>query len=73
MIDLERGDLTNVADEPARGLYYLGSPSWSSDGLRLIFDASPGAIFHLSRIQMITPDGQRDVGRRLLPELLSGR
>ena len=67
MIDLERGDLTNVADEPARGLYYLGSPSWSSDGLRLIFDASPGAIFHLSRIQMITPDGQRDVGAGCCP------
>jgi hypothetical protein len=28
LLDIERGDVTQVADEPVRGLYYCGSPSW---------------------------------------------
>jgi Tol biopolymer transport system component len=69
LLDIERGEVTKVADEPVRGLYYCSSPSWSRDGRRLVFDASPGAVFDRTHIVMIGPEGQRDLGVGACPSL----
>ncbi len=42
MVDLVAGGTTLVADEPLPGLTWCGSPDWSHDGTRIVFDASPG-------------------------------
>jgi WD40 repeat protein len=47
------GDMTLVAEEPALGLVRCGSPAWSHDGRRILFDATPEAQFRLSRLQSI--------------------
>ncbi len=39
MVDVENGDATLVADQPDPGLNRCGSPEWSHDGKRIIFDA----------------------------------
>jgi RNA polymerase sigma factor (sigma-70 family) len=47
------GEVTLITDEPNRGLTYCGSPSWSADGRRILFDATPGQTWNRTRIQMI--------------------
>jgi Tol biopolymer transport system component len=69
LLDIERGDVTQVADEPIRGLYYCSSPSWSKEGRRLVFDASLGAIFNRTQIEMITTLGRKDLGPGACPSL----
>jgi hypothetical protein len=61
MIEVATGEVTLVADEPAPGLVRCGSPAWSHDGRRILFDATPGSQFRLSRLQSIDP-GQERVG-----------
>ena len=53
MMDLADGDVTLIADQPAPGLTYCGSPAWSHDGRRILFDASPGPDFSLTRLHSI--------------------
>jgi Tol biopolymer transport system component len=39
MIDVEKGEASLIADQPDPGLNRCGSPEWSHDGKRIIFDA----------------------------------
>jgi Tol biopolymer transport system component len=39
MIDVSTGEVTLVADEPDPGTNFCGSPAWSYDGKRVLFDA----------------------------------
>ncbi len=59
-LDVETGEATLVADETVRGLNACGSPTWSHDGRRILFDAfpSPGSfrLAHLKSIAL-TPTG----------------
>src|ERR1700677_398006 len=55
MMDLASGAVTLIADQPAPGLTYCGSPVWSHDGRRILFDASPGSDFSRTRLQSIEP------------------
>ena len=41
MIDLENGNVTLIADQPDPGFVRCGSPEWSHDGKRIIFDTMP--------------------------------
>jgi len=43
MIDVVRGETTLIASEPEKGFDRCGSPSWSNDGRRIVYDAMPGA------------------------------
>jgi dipeptidyl aminopeptidase/acylaminoacyl peptidase len=71
MMDLNTGQTTLIADEPEPGLDCCGSPKWSHDGRRIIFDATPGTQFQLSHIKAIeVRDGVptvRDLGRGNCP------
>ncbi|WP_422924763.1 TolB family protein [Singulisphaera sp. PoT] len=54
LLDAETGDATLIVDEPDEGLVYGGSPEWSQDGTRLLFDVTPapGNAFDKSRLQL---------------------
>src|SRR5205823_4482403 len=39
LIDLPHGDVTLIADEPDPGANHCGSPRWSHDGKRILFDS----------------------------------
>jgi len=45
LLDVERGTTRLVADKVSTDLTYCGSPSWSADGRRILFDATPGQRF----------------------------
>ncbi len=53
MMDLRNGEVTLIADQPAPGLTQSGSPVWSHDGRRIVFDATPGTEWRLSRLKSI--------------------
>jgi RNA polymerase sigma factor (sigma-70 family) len=53
MMDLLEGGTTLIADEPVPGLIFSGSPAWSHDGNRIVFDATPGTQWQLSRLMSI--------------------
>ncbi len=53
LIDLATGELTLVADQPDPGLTYCGSATWSHDGRRIAFDATPWTEWSLSRLKTI--------------------
>ncbi len=53
MLDLVTGETTLISDEPVSGLTWSGSPEWSHDGSRIVFDASPGVDFSRSRLMSI--------------------
>jgi RNA polymerase sigma factor (sigma-70 family) len=53
MMDVSNGEVTLVADQPAPGLTHSGSAVWSHDGRRILFDATPGTQWSLSRLQSI--------------------
>jgi Tol biopolymer transport system component len=53
MIDLAKGDVTMIADEPDHGADSCGSPRWSHDGRRILFDVMPEGSFHLLHIKAI--------------------
>ena len=50
MMDLLGGGTTLIADEPVPGLIFCGSPTWSHDGSRILFEAAPGTQWQLSRL-----------------------
>jgi WD40-like Beta Propeller Repeat len=54
-LDIETGEATLVADESVRGLPACGSPTWSHDGRRILFDAFPRGqtpLAHLKSIEL---------------------
>ena len=56
MLDLVAGGTTLIADESVTGLTWNGSPTWSHDGTRIVFDAGPGtdwARSHLKTIEVV--------------------
>lgn len=53
LLDVEKGEVTLIADEPDPGRKYCGSPRWSSDGRRLLFDSSPGTEWQKTRLKSI--------------------
>lgn len=55
MLDVESGEATLIADEPDEGLVYCGSPEWSQDGTRILYDTTPapGNVFNLTRLKSI--------------------
>jgi Tol biopolymer transport system component len=53
MIDLATGEESLVADQPGQGLTHCGSPAWSQDGGRILFDATPGTDWSLTRLKSI--------------------
>ena len=52
-MDLAKGDVTMIADEPDPGADSCGSPRWSHDGRRILFDVMPEGSFHLLHIKAI--------------------
>jgi hypothetical protein len=52
-VDLASGDVTMIADEPDPGADGCGSPRWSHDGRRILFDAMPFQRFDLLHIKAI--------------------
>jgi RNA polymerase sigma factor (sigma-70 family) len=73
MTDLVAGGTSLIVDEPIPGFNWCGTPSWSHDGRRIAFDASPGRDFqgtHL--IMMELGDGRptfKDLGPGNCPTL----
>ncbi len=64
LIDAAGGPTTLIANEPAPQLDQCGSPSWSHDGRRIVFDATPGievgrADFSRSHLWSLELDGGR--------------
>ncbi len=64
LIDAGGRETTLIANEPAPQLDQCGSPSWSHDGRRIVFDATPGiavgkADFTRSRLWSLELDGDR--------------
>ena len=53
LLDIAKGRATPIADEPDPGVAYCGSPAWSSDGRRILFDAMTADQVALSHIKMI--------------------
>jgi WD40 repeat protein len=44
---------TLIADEVIPGLTWCGSPKWSHDGRRIVFDTSPGTDWQRSRLMVV--------------------
>jgi Tol biopolymer transport system component len=59
LIGAAGGDVTLVSDGLNRELSYCGSPSWSRDGRRIFFDASPGQDWRKTRLEAIDGAGPR--------------
>lgn len=73
-IEIDTGRVTLVADEPRGSLTYIGSPSWSSDGRQILFDATPsGKDWRKTRLKMLdmskTPVTTTDLGAGNCPAL----
>ena len=71
LMDLARGDAILIADEPDPGANYCGSPRWSHDGKRILYDVMPEMEFHLLQIKSIELGEQApkltDLGRGAPP------
>jgi hypothetical protein len=62
MMDVRNGEVTLIADHPAAGLTQCGSPLWSHNGRRILFDATPGTEWRLTHLESIDlGDGQPKV------------
>jgi Tol biopolymer transport system component len=53
VMDLDKGNVTMIADEPDPGAESCGSPRWSHDGRRILFDVMPEQAFHRLHIKEI--------------------
>ncbi|MFO0889732.1 MAG: hypothetical protein U0790_11405 [Isosphaeraceae bacterium] len=53
LLDRQDGSVTLVADEPDPGSNHLGSPRWSHDGKRILYDAMRGEEYTRLRIKAI--------------------
>jgi hypothetical protein len=63
MLDLRNGEVTLIADRPGPGLTRCGSPTWSNDGRRILFDATPGTEWNLTRLWSIELGNDRPTVR----------
>jgi RNA polymerase sigma factor (sigma-70 family) len=63
LMDLDQNEVTLIADEPDPGAGACGSPRWSPDGRRILFDAMPNMDFHLLRIKAIEAGDQGPILR----------
>jgi Tol biopolymer transport system component len=54
LIDLERGETTLVASLPQEGYDRCGSPVWSNDGSRILYDTMPGTSLRLTLMKSIS-------------------
>jgi Tol biopolymer transport system component len=72
-IDVTTGEVILVRNKPIGDLTYFGSPSWSNDGRRILFDASPGKAFGKTRLKSFNvADGKaviKDLGLGNCPTL----
>jgi Tol biopolymer transport system component len=59
LLDIDRGVATLVVQEPAPGLTHCGSARWSSDGKRILFDATPGSIWNQTHLFGVDPGKTR--------------
>jgi Tol biopolymer transport system component len=50
VLDLAKGEAQPLATEPIAGHAYCGSPNWSPDGKRIVFDATPGRSWSQSHV-----------------------
>ena len=53
MVDLVSGGTTLISDEPVPGRNSSGSPTWSPDGSRILFDATPGNDWDKTHVMSI--------------------
>ncbi|MFI5454520.1 MAG: TolB family protein [Isosphaerales bacterium] len=53
MIDVSTGEVTLIADPPDPSITFCGSPTWSNDGKRILFDAMRTTQVQLSRLKAI--------------------
>jgi Tol biopolymer transport system component len=67
LIDAETGEVTLIADEPDPGLVRCGSPAWSHDGRRIVFDAMPMNQVPATHLKVIELIGGRPVVSDLGP------
>ena len=72
-INVTTGEVVLVRDNPIGDLTYFGSPSWSADGRRILFDASPGKAFSKTRLKLFSVDQRKaeikDLGPGNCPSL----
>ena len=52
LMDVHKAGVKLIAADVDRERAYCGSPCWSSDGRRIIFDASPGQQWNKTHLQM---------------------
>ena len=79
MIEVATGLVTLIADQPDPGNTFCGSPTWSSDGKRILFDAMRTEEVqraHLKSIEVIagklTVTDSASAIARLLPPAATG-
>jgi Tol biopolymer transport system component len=65
VMDVTSGELTLIADQPAPGLTHCGSATWSHDGRRILFDATPGTQYGRSRLWSIEVGDEQPMVREL--------
>ena len=53
LMDVSNGEVTLIADQPGPGLTHCGTRVWSHDGRRILFDATPGTQWSLTRLESI--------------------
>ncbi len=53
IVDTKTGKSRALAIEPMESFAHCGSPCWSRDGRRILFDASPGKNYAATRLQSI--------------------
>ena len=68
LMDVRNGEVTLIADQPAPGLTQCGSSAWSHDGRRILFDATPGTQWSLTRLKAI----DMGEGRPIVTDLGAG-
>ncbi len=53
LLDIQNGDVTLIADQPAPGLNRCVQAVWSHNGRRILFEATPDLRYDLSRVWSI--------------------
>jgi beta-lactamase regulating signal transducer with metallopeptidase domain/Tol biopolymer transport system component len=72
-IDVLEGQVTPIAEDPIGDAGYFGSPSWSADGRRILFDATRGQTWDKTQMKVFSSGekhgGLRDLGPGNCPNL----
>jgi Tol biopolymer transport system component len=61
VVELIRGGVTMIADEPEPGRTHCGTPAWSPNGQRIVFDATEGTDWSFTRLKSLEIQGGRPV------------